>query len=233
MTKTNDFTQEELWEGVEYTLDAIGQVSGQSRSCLIGGTALCLHGLRKDTGDIDLLVFLRPKCEKCLNKSCCIRSSLVRNFPDRFSVRDAKKPGADYMVLLYWTPLTRCPIKVDILVSTDPKVEIPNSLGMDDTDELSGYPVAPLEFLLYHKLLGWQKRMESEYEYEREKAKTKDKNDILSLCSHLATNGLRPLDVAFGSSRYNGRLRLRSERFIREYGNEARHHLVLVGLPGY
>ncbi|KAG9054252.1 hypothetical protein FS842_005681 [Serendipita sp. 407] len=223
----NKFTQAELWDAARYTLRALEDIVAES--FLVGGAALYLHGLQRDVGDLDFVAL--PCCEECIRCQHCIKRALVNEYPERFYLKDSVKPDAKYQILMYKVPLTGNSIKIDILTREDPGVEIPDELGIEHTVVPSDFPVAPLEFLLYHKLLGWQRRMRSRYPNYRETAMTKDKDDTYNLCSLLYDNGLRPMDVSFGSIDYRELLGKRADLFILKHGSEAEYHLALVELP--
>ncbi|KAG8831548.1 hypothetical protein FRC17_002999 [Serendipita sp. 399] len=229
----NTLTEEEVWDAAGFIISALKE-SGRIDCCLIGGTALFLHGVEeREIKDLDFVVFLREKhCDKCIHRQCCLYSRISQAYPDRLKLVDSVKSNAPYSILMYEAPETKNTIKIDLLVPAEEAVEIPPGLTVDHVVYIDGWPVAPLEFLLYHKLLGWSKRIES-FKKNKRKAVTTDTGDIYNLCELLHSNGIDPLEAPFRSVKYNVRPRLRAKQFVEYNGEDAGYYLGLVGLPGY
>jgi hypothetical protein len=133
------------------------------------------------------------------------------------------------MKLFYRIPYTPYKIKVDLLLSTEPKLEIPRALRPIHFIYLNQLDVAPLYFVLYHKLLGWDDRVDSPEYWKRVKAAQVDYPDILSLCAIAKSEGLRPLSKSHMGRLYLDNFRARADAFVEQYGHSARTRFQWLG----
>jgi hypothetical protein len=121
------------------------------------------------------------------------------------------------MKLYYNIPRTEYSTKVDLLLSTTPEVEIPTSLHTNHFEVINELRVAPLYFLLYHKLVGWELRSSSGERWREEIADGQDKEDILALCDIAYEDDIEPLSKSHMGSMYLDNFARRVDLFIDEY----------------
>ena len=124
------------------------------------------------------------------------------------------------MVLYYRIPYTRYEVKVDLLLSTEPDLEIPYSLRPSHCSFIDNLLVAPLYFVLYHKLIGWDHRVDSPDDWRREKA-AKDYQDIIGLCRCISRDRIQPLSKAHMGRLYLDNFSRRADTFVDWYGKTA------------
>ncbi|CAG8683565.1 10508_t:CDS:2 [Acaulospora colombiana] len=144
-----------------YVLKALEEV-GEPSCCLIGGLGIKLHGIKR-------------------GMKMTIKQALCDHDPERFCLIDPiRTPNATFKRLMYHVPRSPRLIEIDLLFANEPSVEIPRGLTIEQAVVLSGLPVAPLHFILYHKLLGWEDRVDAVGRPDkRQKANSKDRLDIL------------------------------------------------------
>ncbi|KAG8822750.1 hypothetical protein FRC18_010960 [Serendipita sp. 400] len=232
----NKFTQEELWKAAKFVFDALKEV-GETECCLVGGAALFLHGVKRDVNrriqDLDIIIFGK-------SRQVLLKESLSRRFPNNFCLKDPRQPSSHYLrntvkpntdlkLLMYKVPGKDYSIKIDLLMQSEPAVEITGRLGISHTVVKDGFPVAPLEFLLYHKLLGWERRSTSTLRHNLEKAKCQDYNDIIEVYRLIRRQQLSPLRVPYIGALYTTRLQARVQRFIISHGERERRRFRVIG----
>jgi hypothetical protein len=124
---------------------------------------------------------------------------------------------------MYHVPRSSRIIEIDLLFANEPAVEIPRGLRIQQAVLISDLPVAPLHFILYHKLLGWTDRVNDIRRGDKQqKAHTKDRADILQVCQLLASQKVRPLSKWHLGQQYLKRYRERARAFVERYGEDAR-----------
>ena len=142
--------------------------------------------------------------------------------PDNFYILPPRRPNPTFMKLFYRIPRTPHNIRVDLLLSTVPELEIPRFLIWKHFVYLNQLPVAPLHFVLYHKLLGWQERTNAQEPWKRKKARETDKDDIIGLCVIAYRNRLRPLSKSHMGGQFLDNFRRRADDFVQNHGRIAR-----------
>jgi hypothetical protein len=120
-------------------------------------------------------------------------------------------------------------IKVDLLLSGEENMEIPSAFSPNHFVTIRGLPVAPLYYVLYHKLLGWEIRVNHNQGWKRNEANGKDYNDIIQLCTLLRRQRIRPLSKVHMGRLYLQNLESRAQDFAAEYEGEAISKLRSVG----
>lgn len=201
----------QIFKAARNVLRALYRIS-ETRCCLIGGLAVKLLGADHDVSDIDILV-LDPETDQR-----DIQDALIDLYPDDFGLEYPEQPNVSFMKLFYHIPGVGYPIKIDLLLSTAPGVEIPRTLRLSHFVWPYGLPVAPIYFVLYHKLLGWEKRIESG---RLEQARDKDCPDILNLCIIAASQSVRPLSKSHMGREYLYKFWERAENFVKWYGGDS------------
>lgn len=161
--------------------------------------------------DVDILV-LNPSSTQAQ-----LKSRLETRFPFHFYTEDSKTQPGVFRRLLYRVPRARRVIGIDLLLANEPAVEIPKGLRMSHAMLLNGLPTAPLDYLLYHKLLGWADRVHSPRRDKRVKARTKDYNDILQLCNRISEAQIRPLAKRYMGHYYQQKFKERARQFVARY----------------
>jgi hypothetical protein len=142
---------------------------------------------------------------------------LVSRRRNDFYLAVPKKPGATFKILKYRIPGTLRTIKIDLLLSNEPNVEIPRSLLPSHFVSRNGLPVAPIYFVLYHKLIGWEDRVNSLTGWRQRKAANVDYPDIINLC-HIADEfDVKPLSKTHMGAVYLQNFRIRANRFMEHY----------------
>lgn len=162
-----------------------------------------------------------------------IQRALLTAFPKDFSLKRPKKKAGRYTTaffnLYFNIPKTDQAIKVDLLLWSVPEIEILVELKKDYIEMINTLRVAPLYFVLYHKLLGWEKRKSSGEAWKEEIAHGQDKKDILRLCDIAYGSGLKPLSKAHMGKIYIDNFSRRADLFVDEYNDEGRVKLRLIG----
>jgi hypothetical protein len=161
--------------------------------------------------DLDILI-LPPAVDELT-----LQEALVDLEPDNFFLRYPRSRNATFMKLYYRIPGTSHKIKVDLLLSTEPKLEIPHSFRHTHFVYLNQLAVAPLYFVLYHKLLGWEDRVNSREYWKRLKAVEVDYPDIIRLCIVADRDGLRPLSKSHMGRLYLDNFYDRADSFAEQY----------------
>jgi hypothetical protein len=156
---------------------------------------------------------------------------LVNLQPDHFELHFPERPGAEFMKLKYQIPGTFYKINIDLLLSTAPNLEIPSSFRRSHFVHLNHLPVAPLYFVLYHKLLGWEDRVNSSEEWKQRRAAEVDHPDIISLCSIADRYGIKPLSKSHMGRVYLSNFRRRANDFLERYGGETENDFRRLGFP--
>ncbi|CAG8671569.1 16461_t:CDS:2 [Acaulospora colombiana] len=173
---------DECYWAADYVLDALAEI-GETWSCLVGGMAAKLHGVDRIVKDLDIAI-LRPDMSEEE-----IQDALIDYDSDRFYLERPRNRTAEFFKLMYRIPNSTHVIKVDLLLSSHPDLEIPWSFHRNHFVEINGLQVAPLYFVLYHKLLGWEIRINSYQLWKQYQANDKDYPDIISLCDILYRAG--------------------------------------------
>ncbi|KIM29822.1 hypothetical protein M408DRAFT_328630 [Serendipita vermifera MAFF 305830] len=213
---------EKILQAAENVLDALDEI-GETWCCLVGGLAVKLYGTDHRVSDLDILV-LSPDTDQR-----GVQDALVELQPDRFLLQRPREPNVDFMKLYYRIPGTKHRIKIDLLLSTTPELEIPQALRPSHFVYSNNLPLAPLYFTLYHKLLGWDKRITAKASWRRKKAWVKDSPDILGLCDIAANQGLRPLSKSHMGREYRVNFQSRAQAFVRRYGGDAGEKFRRIG----
>lgn len=201
------------------------EILGERQTCLIGGLAVRLQGIiippsetpnqnprTRRIPDIDIVILKTSKKDIAE-----IQRDLELNWPERFFLVPSVKPGATFKKLHYRVPLTSLSIKVDLLMSDAPELEISPHLHWNHFEVIDGLRVAPIYFLLYHKLLGWEKRISSEEKYHHIKIKLRDIPHIEGLCKLARQRGQLPLSKSHMGRLYLNNLRYRAADFTHHY----------------
>ncbi|CAG8686390.1 16154_t:CDS:2, partial [Acaulospora colombiana] len=153
---------------------------GEAWCCLVGGMAIRLNGKRaREVKDLDIII---------LNASADSRSiqvALVQRYPTMFFLVPPRDRAATFMKLFFRIPKTPHSIKVDLLLSSIPILEIPSTFHKGHFVSLHSFQVAPIYFVLYHKLFGWNLRYHAQEKWNNEKAKEVDHPDIIYLCDRI------------------------------------------------
>jgi hypothetical protein len=173
--------------------------------------------------DLDFLV-LSPRLNPL-----ALQMALRRLQPAHFSLKKPRRLNAKFMLLKYRIPGTTYKIKIDLLHSTEAKVEIPQSLRPIHFNYVNNLPVAPLYFILYHKLLGWELNLHAREPYKRYKKAPLDHMDIIKLCNMAKRQGVRPLSKSHMGRLYLHNFRQRANRFMDHYGNDTKKVFQQVG----
>lgn len=158
-----------------------------------------------------------------------IQDALVNYDPQGFYLERPRQRNADFLKLMYRIPGTTSVIKVDLLLETVPELEIPHTFHRNHFVYTRGLPVAPLYFVLYHKLLGWDDRVSSNRRWKREQAHGKDHDDIISLCNIHRRRGIWPLSKAHMGRQYLQNFQTRAEEFADCYEGNERHKFQAIG----
>jgi hypothetical protein len=158
-----------------------------------------------------------------------IQDALVEYDPESFYLERPRDRTASFNKLMYQIPGTNFAIKVDLLLSSEEDMEIPSSFSPSHFVTIRGLSVAPLYFVLYHKLLGWEVRVNHNERWKRDQANGKDYNDIIEICILLRRQRIRPLSKVHMGRLYLQNLALRAQEFADEYGSEANSKLRSVG----
>jgi hypothetical protein len=158
-----------------------------------------------------------------------IQDALVEYDPESFYLERPRDRTASFNKLKYQIPGTNPAIKVDLLLSSEEDMEIPSGLSPNHFVTIRGLSVAPLYFVLYHKLLGWEVRFNHNERWKRDQANGKDYNDIIQICTLLRRQRIRPLSKVHMGRLYLQNLALRAQEFADEYGGEANSKLRSVG----
>ncbi|KAG8763369.1 hypothetical protein FRC20_008129 [Serendipita sp. 405] len=203
--------------------DALEAV-GETQCCLVGGMALRLNGIRRQVKDLDIVVLSSETDTETLKRA------LVEHEPDRFQLQHPFDSHGTSMKLYYRIPRTAHRIRIDLLLSTNPEVEIPDGMHQNHFVYLNGLATAPLYFLLYHKLLGWDRRINSSQQWQREKATDVDYHDVLRLCDILYRKGVKPLEKTHGGKTYLALFRKRSDAFGGRYEQAVARRFEKIGL---
>jgi len=154
---------------------------------------------------------------------------LVEKHPKRFYLESPRNPFATFMKLYYRIPHTTHTVKVDLLLSNEPDLETPTTLRASHFKYINQLPVAPLHFVLYHKLMGWEKRTESGETWKSKKADSTDYHDIVDLCNVCFEMGLRPLSQSHMGRSYRDTFESRAESFAGSYGRNAKKRFRKIG----
>ncbi|KAG8847575.1 hypothetical protein FRC20_002734 [Serendipita sp. 405] len=214
----------ECFDAAEYVLDALADI-GEHWSCLIGGMAAKLHGVDRVVKDLDIAI-LRPD-----SSEEDIQDALVDYDSSRFYLERPRDRRASFYKLMYRIPDTTHVIKVDLLLGDNSDAEIPRTFHRNHFVEIDGLRVAPLYFVLYHKLLGWDLRTDDRRLWKRNQANEKDYPDIIALCKIIYRLGMRPLSKGHMGREYLDNYQRRAE-FIASYYNDsdlARRQLRRIG----
>lgn len=133
------------------------------------------------------------------------------------------------MKLYYIVPRSNHAIKVDLLLSTEPAVEISPGLLNNHFEIINGLRVAPLYFVLYHKLLGWEIRVDSGEDWRVDQADSRDKSDIMRLCDIANDLDLEPRTKSHMGREYLNNFDLRVDSFINYYDGAGRRKFRKLG----
>lgn len=115
------------------------------------------------------------------------------------------------------------------MLQDNPELHIPRRLRFSHVDYIDGIPVAPLDFVLYHKLLGWDLRSSADEEWKRDQAHDKDCKDIMSICKILHQMEIWPLSKTHMGNLYLQDFAKRAEFFAGFYKGTARKRLQAIG----
>ena len=160
-----------------------------------------------------------------------IQKALVRGNPKSFYLRRSQDPTATFKKLYYRIPRTSHTIKIDLLLSSEDDLETPDALHSNHFEYRNQIPVAPLHFVLYHKLMGWENRANSDEDWKREKANSTDYRDIINLCDMSFEEGLQPLSKSHLGRFYLHNFESRADSFVESYGRNARKRFRKIGFP--
>lgn len=160
-----------------------------------------------------------------------IQLALVQRFPTEFFLRRPKDHTATFMKLYYSIPRTVHSIKVDLLLSTNPILEIPTGLHPNHLQIINGLRVAPLYFVLYHKLFGWDLRLHSGVEWQQDRANDQDYFHIVRLCDRAYQLKLLPLSKVHMGESYLNKFQTRARSFAAQYGRRERRLFRRLGFP--
>ena len=160
-----------------------------------------------------------------------IQKALVKENPQSFYLRRPQDRTATFKKLFYRIPRTSHTIKIDLLLSSEEALETPVALHSNHFEYRNQIPVAPLHFVLYHKLMGWENRAESEESWKREKANSTDYQDIINLCDMSFEEGLQPLSKSHLGRFYLHNFEYRADSFVENYGRNARKRFRKIGFP--
>jgi hypothetical protein len=170
------------------------------------------------------IVVLRPEADEE-----DIQYALVNYDSDRFYLTSPRDRTADFNKLMYRIPGTSSVIKIDLLLSTVPELEIPSTFHRNHFVYINGLAVAPLYFVLYHKLLGWQDRVYHHKRWKRDQADGKDYDDIIELCAILRRQRIFPLSKAHMGRAYLDNFSSRAEDFSSSYNGEGPSRFRAIG----
>ncbi|PVG01275.1 hypothetical protein CPB86DRAFT_699861 [Serendipita vermifera] len=197
---------------------------GEVWCCLVGGMAIRLNGKRgREVKDLDIII---------LNASADSRSiqiALVQRYHDLFFLVPPKDRAATFMKLYFRIPKTPHTIKVDLLLSSIPILEIPPSLHASHFARLHSFNVAPIYFVLYHKLFGWNLRHHAPEKWNNEKAKDVDYPDIIYLCDRIYQLRIQPLSKTHLGKQYLEKFAERAKVFCDLYGGFERRMFKRIG----
>jgi hypothetical protein len=158
-----------------------------------------------------------------------LQDTLIEEYPDSFYLVKPQMRGAKYMKLYFRIPRTHHAIKVDLLLPSEPDLEIPRALKSKHCEYLNSLDVAPDYYLLYHKLLGWDCRVNADEDWKVRKAHNVDYEDILFLCDVLYDQEIEPLDKSHLGARYLRNLSARAAEFCDMYGRRASKRFRKIG----
>ncbi|KAG8831547.1 hypothetical protein FRC17_002998 [Serendipita sp. 399] len=195
---------------------------GESWCCLVGGMAAKLHGVQRDrVKDLDIAVLRSGRSQAEIKRRLC------KYDPEAFFLELPRRKNADFLLLKYEIR-EGCRIRIDLLLHNNPEAEIPPSLHWNHFEWISSMPVAPLYFVLYHKLLGWEWRMGTGEGWRVHDANNKDYEDIIQLCDLLRDQSIVPLSKSHLGRAYLKEFPRRARLFANTYG-EARRRLYEIG----
>jgi hypothetical protein len=160
-----------------------------------------------------------------------IQRALVKENPKSFYLRRPQDPNATFKKLFYLIPRTSHSIKIDLLLSSEEDLETPAALHTNHFEYSNQLPIAPLHFVLYHKLMGWENRVNSEEGWRREKANSTDYRDIINLCDMSFEEGVQPLSKSHLGRPYLLNFESRAGSFVESYGRNARKRFRKIGFP--
>jgi hypothetical protein len=229
----------ECYWAAQYVLEALDDI-GETWCCLVGGMAARLYGvdrlvkvvrpvtlgcmLAELVQDLDIVV-LRPEMSEE-----DIQNALVDYDSDRFYLERPRDRTVDFYKLMYRIPNTTHVIKIDLLLNDNPDLEIPWTFHRNHFVIIADLKVAPLYYVLYHKLLGWELRINSYQRWKQDQANSKDYTDIIALCDLMYRSGVRPLSKAHMGRQYLDNYQRRAEYFAETYGSIARDRLWRIGI---
>ncbi|KAG8780982.1 hypothetical protein FRC20_002735 [Serendipita sp. 405] len=223
---SSGLSYDECYQAAGNVLDALADI-GEDWTCLVGGMAAKLHGVERRVKDLDIAVLHPYKSEED------IQDDLADHYSGRFYLVPSQDPTQTFLKPMYRIPGTTHNIKVDLLLGSDPAVEIPSTFHRNHFVEIDGLPVAPLYYVLYHKLLGWDIRSsDPKRHWKRKQAREKDYPDIIALCQLLYNNRIRPLSKGHMGRLYLCNYQARAEILADYYADEgqARTHLRRIGI---
>ncbi|PVF95465.1 hypothetical protein CPB86DRAFT_788021 [Serendipita vermifera] len=206
----------------DYILEALAEI-GETWCCLVGGMAAKLHSVERVVKDLDIVV-LRPDMSEEE-----IQDALVDYDSVSFYLEGPRNRGVDFFKLMYRILNSTHVIKVDLLLNSEPDLEIPWTFHRNHFVTIHGLQVAPLYFVLYHKLLRWDIQINSYQRWKQDQATEKDYPDIISLCNIIYRAGVWPLTKAHMGRQYLDNFEKRVDDFIETYGNKARRKFERIG----
>lgn len=157
-----------------------------------------------------------------------IQDALVE-YSDGFYLEEPQNPDANFMKLRFMIPRTHRSIKVDLLLSHDPEIEIPRAFKSNHIVTKDGLETAPLDIVLYHKLLGWECRAYADEYWKRDKADGRDYEDIISLCDIMHRQRIQPLNTQRIGHAYVRRFEQRAQDFAHHYYGPTFYKLRRIG----
>lgn len=187
---------------------------GEPWCCFVGGMAARLWGVRRTIKDLDVIVLQPDVDPETLKRSICQR------YPHLFYLKRPRNRHHTWRKLYLHIPRTQHKVKVDILLSTEKNLEVPDGFHRNHFVHINGLPVAPLYFVLYHKLLGWEDRVASRERWKKEKADDVDYPDIIRLCEILRQHGIYPLSKTHMGRLYKENFQRRAEYFCERYDKD-------------
>jgi hypothetical protein len=158
-----------------------------------------------------------------------IQLALIQKFPDRFFLVPSKNKAATFMKLHCEIPKTSHTIKVDLLLSSIPVLEIPATLYQSHFVSLHSLDVAPIYFVLYHKLFGWHLRYHAPEKWNNEKAREVDYPDVIYLCDRIYQLRIQPLTKTYLGKQYLEKFAERATLFCGIYGGLAKRMFKRIG----
>jgi hypothetical protein len=153
----------------------------------------------------------------------------VRRYPTEFFLRRPRNRKANWMLLRYRIPGTSRSIKIDLLLQSEPAVEIPTTFHRNHFLFINDLPVAPLYFVLYHKLLGWDWRLKTGPGWRKKDAHSKDHDDIYALCLKIGKEGSLPLRKTHMGRLYKTNFFTRAAAFCNMYKGDERRAFQMIG----